>query len=87
MPVQADFTISAENFQRIDMNQLTEMTTMKRFKTPHRFFEHTLIVFQNGLRVEKDNEDGWIIIDDETFELKENYPNNYRISCIYVKKD
>lgn len=86
MPVFVDFTVSADDLTWLGQDDLTSITATQ-WRTPDHFYEDTLVVFINGLRVEKDNDDGYNIIDDETFEMKETYPTRFRISCGYVKKE
>lgn len=88
MVIHKDFAISAENVRWIDRDDLTEVVPGLRFQTPHRFYEQTLGVFINGLRVELGNDDGYVIIDDQTIEMKESCPLPYmRVTVAYVIKE
>ena len=87
MPVHIDFTVSAEAVRWVGMDDLTELVAGKRFQTPEHYYEHTLVVFLNGVRVEQGNDDGYNVLDDETFEMKETYASYFRISCGYVMKE
>lgn len=73
MVVHKDFTVSAENLRWVGPDELNPVIPGKRYKTPSKFYEDTLIVMFRGLPLSKNNDDGFIIIDDETFELKETY--------------
>lgn len=86
MGIAHDFTVSAEAVTPVQMSELT-LVAPKQYETPDHFYEHTLMVFVNGVRVEDDNDDGFTVIDDQTFEMTEAYPANTRISCHYVKKE
>ena len=86
MGIAHDFTVSAEAVTPVQMDELTPLGG-NQYQTPDHFYEHTLLVFVNGLRVEEDNDDGFTVLNDYSFELKETYPANFRISCHYVKKE
>lgn len=87
MVVVRDFTASAEAMTWVDRDELTELVPGLRYQAPDHFYESTLVVFLNGLRVEKDNYDGFFVVDDQTFEMNQTYPfPQYRISVGYVKK-
>jgi len=68
-------------------SDLTTIIAGKRYQTPDRFFEESLVVAIRGLIVADENVDGFTIIDDQTFEMKETYtkPKDW-IMCGYVKK-
>jgi hypothetical protein len=85
--VAVNFTTSAEALTWVDRDGLDELVPGLRYQAPEHFFENTLIVFLNGLRVEKGNYDGFFVIDDQTFEMNQAYLYpQYRISVGYVKK-
>lgn len=75
----------SDNLVWVTMEQLTKID-VRTYRTPHDFFPESLAVFVNGVRVENTNDDGFDILDDNTFELKESYPANFRISAGYLKK-
>ncbi len=87
MVVQVDFTVGADNLTWLNEEDLTQIVANKRFQTPDAFYETTLVVFLNGVRVEQSNDDGYNIIDEDVFEMKETYPSHFRVSCGYVKKE
>lgn len=41
-----------------------------KFETPHEFFEDTLAVFINGKKLDKNLDNGFVVIDNKTFQLK-----------------
>jgi hypothetical protein len=85
--VVVNFTTSAEALTWVDRDGLTELVPGLRYQAPDHFFENTLVVFLNGLRVEMDDYDGFTILDDQTFEMNQEYLYpQYRISVGYVKK-
>lgn len=86
MGVAIDFVVSAEDFIWREMGDLS-LIAPRQYRPADHFYEDTLVVFVNGVRVEQQNDDGFTIIDDETFEMKETYPAQTRISCGYVKKE
>ena len=88
MVVRADFTVSAENLTWTGPSTLTEIIPGVRFRTPDHYYENTLIVMLNGLPLSAENDDGYTVIDDETFELKEAlpFPRSW-IMVGYVKKE
>ena len=87
MAVVQDFTVSADLLRWVDRGGLTELVPGQRFRTPSTFFADTLVVFLNGVRVERSNLDGFVIIDDETFEMNQTYLYpEYRITAGYVQK-
>jgi len=57
----------------IGPSQLTELVAGKVYRTPDRFVPLSLTVMIRGLMVSKENDDGFDIIDDETFMMKETY--------------
>lgn len=76
----------ADNLVWASMEELIQIDPMKVFETPHEFYPNTLAVFINGNRVEQPNDDGWVLINDKTFELKEDYPDHFRVSVGYLRK-
>ena len=88
MVVRKDFVVGADNLVWIDRDSLVELVPSRRFRTPTHFYEGTLCVFVNGVHVEKNNDDGFIVIDDETFEMREDTPlPRFRVTVGYVKKE
>ena len=87
MVVVRDFTVSADALRWVDRDDLTEVVPGLRYQTPFHFYEDTLIIFINGIRVERDNLDGFTIIDDQTFLMNQTYLfPEYRITAGYVQK-
>lgn len=88
MPVHADFTVSADNLNWIGPSSLSIIIPYKRFRTPDHFYDNTLLVMRRGLPVAAENDDGYTIVDDETFEMKEplSGPLDW-IMVGYVKKE
>jgi len=76
----------ANNLAWASTDELIELIAGKKYRTPEPFYEDTIAVFINGLRVERDAEDGFAVLDDLTFEMKETYPSGFRISAGYMKK-
>lgn len=88
MVIHKDFTVSADELQWVDRDDLVEVIPGLRYQTPHHFYEHTLCVFLNGVRVERNNDDGFFIVDDHTFEMRESLPlPRFRITVFYLKKE
>jgi len=83
-------TMPAAGGAELDWVGQSELTTIipgKRFITPHRFVEESLAVAVRGLLVSQENDDGFTIIDDQTFEMKETYTHSKDwIMCGYLKK-
>lgn len=78
----------AENLVWNVMEELTEVVPGNTYRTPYSFFEDSLVVFLNGVRLERTNEDGYDILDNQTFKLRETYPvPRHRISVGYMKTD
>jgi len=71
MVVRVDFTTVAADLTWVGPAELIELVAGRRYQTPDRFVEGTLLVMHNGLPVHEDNDDGWTLINDQTFELKE----------------
>jgi hypothetical protein len=69
-----------------DMGELVRLSPT-RFQTPDRFVESSLAVFISGLKVERLNADGFVIIDDHTFELNSLCSPRHRVSVGYMKRD
>lgn len=87
MAIVQDFTVGADLLRWVDRGDLTEVVPGLRFRTPATFYEDTLAVFLDGVRVERSNLDGFVIIDDETFEMNQAYLYpEYRITAGYVQK-
>jgi hypothetical protein len=85
--IHKDFTVSAENLTWVGRADLVELVPGRRFQTPDHFYSATFTMFLNGVLVEKNNDDGYVIIDDQTFETKETYLlPRMRVSVGYVKK-
>lgn len=57
------------------------------YRTPHPFYIDSLAVFVNGIRIEQTNDDGFDILDNETFRLKQTYPADFRISAGYMRSN
>lgn len=77
----------ANNLVWKTMDELITIIPGNTFKTPDRFHEASLAVFLNGVRLEKSNDDGYTVLNDETFELKETYHTpRHRISVGYLQK-
>lgn len=70
MVIHEDFSISAENLSWVGPSELTNLGG-GLFQTPDKFFEQTLLVMFRGLPLARENEDGYTIVDEQTFELKE----------------
>lgn len=86
MVIHEDFSISAENLNWIGPDELTSFGGGV-YQTPDKFFEQTLLVMFRGLPLAKNNEDGYVILDDQTFEMKEPHSSIsdwYMVG--YVKK-
>ena len=62
-----------------DLTKLDDYT----YQTTKKFYPDSLAIFLNGQRLEKNN-DGYEIIDDQTFKLKLNYPSNFFITVGYL---
>jgi len=88
MVVAKDFAVSAEDVRWVDRENLIEVTPGLLFRTPEHFYEHTLCVFINGNKVERLDDIGYTIIDDETFKMRMAlaYPQ-FSISVFYVMKE
>jgi len=87
MVIARDFTVSADALRWVDRDDLTEVVPGLRYRTPAHFYEGTLVVFVNGVRVERDNYDGFFIVDDETFEMQQTYMfPEFRITAGYMQK-
>lgn len=68
-------------------DELTEVAP-GRWQTPHKFFPDTLAVFLNGKKVDKFRPNGFTIIDDRTFELKQDYNKcAMKVSVGYMKNE
>ena len=66
---------------------LTEIIPGRIFSTPEKFYEDTLAIAMRGLLISKDNDDGFIILDDQTFELKRPFSQARDWLMVgYVKK-
>lgn len=76
----------ANNLVWVQHDDLVELAPGKRYGTPDAFFEESLAVFIQGLKVEPDNDDGYIVLDDHTFEMRETYDASLRVTCAYLKK-
>lgn len=87
MGITKNFVVSAEAIRWVVMEDLTPLIAGKRFETPDHFYDHTLLVFLNGVRVERTNDDGYNVLSSNVFEMKETYPTYFRISCGYVMKE
>jgi len=61
---------SADNLKWIQPSELTDLGG-GQYQTPDKYHSGTLLVMYRGLPVARENDDGYIEIDDETFELKE----------------
>ena len=90
MVVKVDFAPSGADLVWVDRDDLVLISSAPdRFRTPDKFLSSTLVVFINGVRVEQSNDDGFVIVDDETFELTDSVMilPNFRVSVGYVKKE
>lgn len=87
MVVTVDFTTTGADLTYVGPTVLTEIIPGTRFRTPDRFVETTLCVYHNGLPLHKDNADGWTLVDDQTFTLKEplTQPASW-LMVSYIKK-
>ena len=83
--VCAAFGGLADNLYWASLDELTEIITNKRYSTPHKFFPNTLAVFLNGKKVDRNAANGFTVIDDHTFELKETYDCSMKVSVGYMK--
>lgn len=87
MVIHRDFTATTDVLRWIDRGDLIEVVPGQRFRTPDHFYEDTLSVFISGVRVERNNDDGFVIVDDQTFQLNAVYPlPRFRVSVGYIKK-
>jgi hypothetical protein len=68
-----------------ELNGLTEPSA-DRFETSEPFFPQTLAVFVNGIKVNPEADDGFIILDDQTFEMKETLRPKDCVSVGYMSK-
>lgn len=85
--VRKDFGVSGKAITWVDRDNLIEVIPGLRYQTPDRFYENTLAVFLNGVRVEKNNADGFTVNDDRTFTMRNAFPlPAFRVSVGYVKK-
>jgi len=75
------------NLVWVGPSELTTIIAGKRFQTPDKFYVDSLTVALRGLTLSQDNDDGFIILDDQTFELKQAYtsPGDW-VMCGYMKK-
>lgn len=60
-----------------DKTELTELVTNQRWQTPSLFEEDTLAVYLNGQVLDRFSDNGFTVIDDETFELKIAIPTSH----------
>jgi len=67
--------------------ELVPVIPGKRYITPDKFQDETIVIAVRGLIVHRENEDGYVVIDDMTFEMKEWLlkPNDW-VMCGYVIK-
>jgi len=54
-------------------DDLTELVPGKVYQTPDKFVPESLVVMIRGLAVCRENLDGFVVIDDQTFAMKETY--------------
>jgi hypothetical protein len=58
------------------------------YETPHRFYEDTLAVFINGKKLDKNLDNGFVVINDTTFQLKQPGKGcNEKITVGYMKNE
>ena len=69
-----DFDKGADNLVWVGPSQLTDLGG-NQYKTPDKYEPGTLLVMNRGLPLARENDDGYIEIDDETFEMKEALSN------------
>lgn len=66
-----------------DVSVLTEIIPRQRYQTPEKFIETSLAVYFNGQVLDRESDNGFTVIDDETFELKIAIPSG-RIYTLFV---
>jgi hypothetical protein len=75
------------NLKWVGPADLVEVVPGTTFMTPDHFYEETLAVAFRGVLYAKDNEDGFNILDDRTFELKRPFSQARDWLMVgYVKK-
>jgi hypothetical protein len=70
MTVRVDLTPSGAALTWAGPSQLVDLGG-GQYRTPHKFVPTTLLVMHRGLPVAAENADGYTVLDEETFELKE----------------
>lgn len=77
----------AGNLQWLQMEDLIELNDTD-YQTPDPFFEESLAVFLNGQKLEQSTDNGFIVLNNQTFRLKQNYPpeRNMRVTVGYLIK-
>ncbi|MBD3408532.1 MAG: hypothetical protein GF411_20580 [Candidatus Lokiarchaeota archaeon] len=59
------------------------------WQTPHDFFDETLAVFVNGKKVDRHRSNGFEVLSDNTFKMKDTHPSSCgaKISVGYMKNE
>ncbi len=86
MPIHQDFSVSADNLLWIGPSHLLSLGG-GAYQTPDKFYENTLLVMYRGLPLAKENDDGYEVLNDQVFKLKESNTNVLDWYMVgYIKK-
>jgi len=79
-----DFDVNAGNLKWIQPSELIELSSSssssfggRQYRTPDRYHQGTLLVMYRGVPVARENEDGYVEIDDQTFQMKETFVDSF----------
>ena len=86
MTVSVDFTARrANNLVFKDKTELTVLVPNQRWQTPHKFVEKSLCVYENGQTLDRVSDNGFVVLSDQTFELREPLRTNHVMFVSYLE--
>jgi len=82
--ILADFTPKSK-FVSLDRSDLVEVVPGIRFQTPHKFDELSVSIAVQGQTIGREEDNGFLVIDNQTIEFKESVPALFFIRVSYMR--